>query len=131
MYLTSQEFNSLGHESLSNFEVLERRARVFLDYYTQNRVKQAILGEDKEIIKECMAELIVNENKREIALKELEQGLSLSRKGIKGESVTDHSITFDSKNDEAIVELESAFNTANVRIIRRHLAWTGLLYRGL
>lgn len=130
MYLTSQEFNELGYEAVNRFEVLERKARRFLDYYTANRVADA-LNDYEEEIKECMAELVVNENKRELALKELEQGLSVSRKGIKSESVTDHSVTFETKEDNSVIELEKSFDTANVRIARRHLAWTGLLYRGL
>ena len=130
MYLTSQEFNELGYEAVNRFEVLERKARRFLDYYTANRVEDA-LNDYEEEIKECMAELVINENKREQALKELEQGLSVSRKGIKSESVTDHSVTFESKDDSSVIELEKSFDATNARIARRHLAWTGLLYRGL
>lgn len=130
MYLTSQEFNDLGYEVLDNFEILERRARRFLDYYTANRIESA-LSDYEEEIKECMATIIENEYKRDLALKELEQGLSVSRKGIKSESVTDHSVTFESKTETATEDLEKYFDTANVRIARRHLQWTGLLYRGL
>lgn len=130
MYLTSQEFVELGYSSLNDFNVLERKARRFLDYYTTNRVKNA-LNDYEEEIKECMAELIVNENKRELALNDLEQGLTVSRKGIKSESVTDHSVTFEGMDENAHTELDSTFDKRNAQIARRYLAWTGLLYRGL
>lgn len=132
MYLTHEEYKELGFSKVSEseFSKLEIEARSLIRYRTMNRSDHN-LDTHKQEISECMCLLVDNLKERDKALNELEQGISISRKGIASESVTDHSFSFSKVSEQEVDNTKTSFDKENINIIRRCLMWTGLLYRGI
>ena len=133
MYLTYQEYQDYGFTDVIEFEFdrYSKEAQQFLRYYTQKRTDIAIVGDYSDDIKQLMCLLVEVFKSRRTALNALEQGLDLSRKGIASESVTDHSVSFSQKSESSKQETDDQFKKEAIALIREHLLWTGLLYRGL
>lgn len=93
VYLTYSEYSELGGEAVDAFAYTkaERNARRKLDYFTQDRLKNATTITDD--VKECMAELIDK-------MAEMEEGEKVSSFSHDGVSV---SFVSDDRTDEEIL----------------------------
>ena len=98
------------------------RASRFLDYYTQNRVKD---NADLEAVKMACCALA-----EEYYAIETSQRLAMQTDGeMQSQTVGSYSVTYRSKADTArTIAAESRGRM--VALARQHLAHTGLLYRG-
>ena len=98
------------------------RASQFLDYYTQNRVKD---NADLEAVKMACCALA-----EEYYAIETAQRLAVQTDGeMQSQTVGSYSVTYRSKADTARTIAAEARGRM-VAIARQHLAHTGLLYRG-
>ena len=98
------------------------RASRFLDYYTQNRVKD---NADLEAVKMACCALA-----EEYYAIETSQRLAMQTDGeMQSQTVGSYSVTYRSKADTARTIAAEARGRM-VAIARQHLAHTGLLYRG-
>lgn len=116
-----------------DFDRLEAQAQMILDNYTLKRKKTEHMLEHSKFaknIKYTVCEIIENLSRYEELQANAIKSMTVISKGIKSESIKDHSVGFNDKETLAI-DLENAFNTTNTMIIKRYLQITGLLYRGL
>ena len=109
----------------ANFIKLERKARVFIDDVTFDRLKNdATLIDDT--VKECLCEII--ECNYKLDQEEAETGGKL----ISSETIDQHSVTYAVSDVEKNEVDKSRINfTKFYNIARQYLSNTGLLYRGV
>ena len=109
----------------ANFIKLERKARVFIDYVTFDRLKNdATLIDDT--VKECLCEIM--ECNYKLDQEESETGGKL----ISSETIDQHSVTYAVSDVEKNEVDKSRINfTKFYNIARQYLNNTGLLYRGV
>lgn len=120
-----------GSLSKEDFPRYELEAVSFLMYYTTNRIEGSLNGQHRGQVMLTTCKVIDLYYERDKALKDIEQGLSTSRKGIASESVTDHTVSFKQVSEDAITKLDESFNKRIISTARQGLLWTGLLYRGI
>ena len=109
----------------ANFIRLERKARVFIDDVTFDRLKNdATLIDDT--VKECLCEIM--ECNYKLDQEEVETGGKL----ISSETIDQHSVTYAVSDIEKNEVDKKSFNfTKFYTIARQYLGNTGLLYRGV
>ena len=122
-----------GSVSEEDFQRLAVRASSFLDYYTQNRVKDYA---DIEAVKMCCCALVdqymLIDTAQELARKNVSAGLASDSGELQSETVGGYSRTFRSSGDSSVAALKAAddMKAALADTVREYLAHTGLLYRG-
>ena len=122
-----------GSVSEEDFQRLAVRASSFLDYYTQNRVKDYA---DLEAVKMCCCALVdqymLIDTAQELARKNVSAGLASDSGELQSETVGGYSRTFRSSGDSSVSALKAAddMKAALADTVREYLAHTGLLYRG-
>ena len=109
----------------ANFIKLERKARVFIDDVTFDRLKNdATLIDDT--VKECLCEIMECNYKLE------QEEAETDGKLISSETIDQHSITYAVSDTEKNEIDKSRINfTKFYNIARQYLSNTGLLYRGV
>ena len=109
----------------ANFIKLERKARVFIDDVTFDRLKNdATLIDDT--VKECLCEIMECNYKLE------QEEAETDGKLISSETIDQHSITYAVSDTEKNEVDKSRINfTKFYNIARQYLSNTGLLYRGV
>ena len=109
----------------ANFIKLERKARVFIDDITFDRLKNdATLIDDT--VKECLCEIMECNYKLE------QEEAETDGKLISSETIDQHSITYAVSDTEKNEIDKSRINfTKFYNIARQYLSNTGLLYRGV
>jgi len=128
MYVTYDYYtNTFGGSTISetSFSSLERKARVFINLITFNRLQNdSTLITDT--VKECMCEIM--ELNYKLDLKEQET----DGKIILNETVDGHSIAYAISDVEKNAVDKTKINEAKYyNIAKRYLNGTGLLYRGV
>ena len=128
MYVTFEYYTStFGGTTIpeANFIKLERKARVFIDDVTFDRLKDnATLIDDT--VKECLCEIM--ECNYKLEQEEAETGGKL----ISSETIDQHSVTYAVSDIEKNEVDKSRINfTKFYNIARQYLSNTGLLYRGV
>lgn len=116
----------------SDFTKYELKARIVMNNYTlKEKLTIKLLEGSKYVdnIKVAMCELIDNLKKTDTLLIETESNDLIVAKGIKSESVKDHTVSFGDKLTSDIIKEQSDRNAFS--IMRQYLFITGLLYRGL
>ena len=109
----------------ANFIKLERKARVFIDDVTFDRLKNDTALID-DTVKECLCEII--ECNYKLEQEEAETGGKL----ISSETIDQHSVTYAVSDIEKNEVDKSRINfTKFYNIARQYLSNTGLLYRGV
>lgn len=122
-----------GSVNEEDFQHLAVRASSFLDYYTQNRVKNcADLHEVKMACCALVDKYKAIEAAQELAQKNLTAGLASDSGELQSETVGSYSRTFRSSGDSSISAMKAAddLKAALAATAREYLAHTGLLYRG-
>lgn len=118
--------------SQEEFELLARRASVYLDYYTSNRAKNCAQLQAVKLACCALAEQYkIIEQWKQKAVSAVENSTKESAV-VKSETVGSHSVSYQSAAEMA-AEAESAIDEAVNKlpqIARQYLAHTGLLYRG-
>lgn len=120
-FYTTQYGGTLISED--EFNRYSRRAAVFMDYYTRNKLKAYYdQAEDKTAIQMCACELAEC-----YSLIEQTKAQSISNGGeLQSESVGSYSRTFRSG-----AEIEAYLNAKMAGVMQMYLLSTGLLYRGV
>ena len=109
----------------ANFIKLERKARVFIDDITFDRLKNDNTLID-DTVKECLCEIM--ECNYKLDQEEAETGGKL----ISSETIDQHSVTYAVSDTEKNEVDKSRINfTKFYNIARQYLSNTGLLYRGV
>lgn len=122
-----------GSADADSFCKLATRASSFLDYYTQNRVKDFA---NLDAVKMCCCALIdqyqLLETARALAKKNVDAGLASDGAEVQSETVGGYSRTLRSGGDSSLAALKAASEAkqALAGVAREYLANTGLLYRG-
>mgnify|MGYP004633950591 FL=1 len=122
-----------GNVNEEDFQRLAVRASSFLDYYTQNRVKDYA---DLETVKMCCCALVdqymLIDAAQELARKNVSAGLASDEGELQSETVGGYSRTLRSGGDSSVAALKAASEAKNAlaSVAREYLAHTGLLYRG-
>ena len=121
----------MGAVSENDFPRLVVRASSFLDYYTQNRVKDYA---DLEAVKMCCCALVdqymLIDTAQELARKNVSAGLASDEGELQSETVGGYSRTLRSGGDSSVLKAASEAKKALASVAREYLAHTGLLYRG-
>ena len=128
MYVDFEYYSSTYGGTAINadsFIKLERKARVFIDDVTFDRLKDnATLIDDT--VKECLCEIM--ECNYKLEQEEAETGGKL----ISSETIDQHSVTYAVSDTEKNEVDKSRINfTKFYNIARQYLSNTGLLYRGV
>lgn len=109
----------------ANFIKLERKARVFIDDVTFDRLKNDTALID-DTVKECLCEIMECNYKLE------QEEAETDGKLISSETIDQHSITYAVSDTEKNEIDKSRINfTKFYNIARQYLSNTGLLYRGV
>lgn len=122
----------MGTVSEDEFPRLAVRASSFLDYYTQNRVKD---NAELDAVKMCCCALVdkykVIEAAQELAVKKLAGALETDAE-VKSETVGGYSRTLDTGASGAVAALSTTDGAKKLfaETCMEYLAHTGLLYRG-
>ena len=122
-----------GTVDADNFCRLATRASSFLDYYTQNRVKDFA---ELDAVKMCCCALVdqyaLIDTAQELARKNVSAGLVSDEGELKSETVGGYSRTLRSGGDSSVAALRAASEAKAflANTVREYLAHTGLLYRG-
>ena len=119
--------NSFGGTTIpeADFIKLERKARVFIDDITFDRLKNDTTLID-DTVKECLCEIM--ECNYKLDQEEAETGGKL----ISSETIDQHSVTYAVSDTEKNEVDKSRINfTKFYNIARQYLSNTGLLYRGV
>ena len=122
-----------GNVNEEDFQRLAVRASSFLDYYTQNRVKNcADLHEVKMACCALVDKYKIIEVAQELAQKNLTAGLASDSGELQSETVGGYSRTFRSGGDSSVSAMKAADDLKETlaATVREYLAHTGLLYRG-
>lgn len=112
-----------------DFKRLSKKAERFVNYATCNQAHK-ISGNVLETVKECICELA---EQYQIIEKSEKQALGEGEKVISSESVGSWSVSYDTptKADVNTSEYTTEKNKRLYSIVKEHLAFTGLLYRGV
>lgn len=115
MYVDYEFYKTEWHGKLAqeDFDKLELQARIVVDLYTLNRIKELEVISEK--VKYAVCELIDYMSK-------LEEN---DGKEIASETVDKYSVTYVTSNDKDTVKAKQK------DIIKKWLAHTGLMYRGI
>lgn len=122
-----------GTASAEEFCRLVVRASAYLDYYTQNRVKDHA---DLDAVKMACCALVdrykLIEDAQELSQKNVAAGLASDAGELQSESVGGYSRAFRSSGDSSLAALKAAEQARSglADVAREYLANTGLLYRG-
>lgn len=128
-YYAGSYMGNVGEDEFSRLSV---RASSFLDYYTQNRVKD---NAELDAVKMCCCALVdkykVIEAAQELAVKKLTGALGTDAE-VKSETVGGYSRTLDTGASGAVAALSTTDGAKNLlaETCREYLVHTGLLYRG-
>lgn len=119
--ITYKEFYDLNNGDINidsgEFKILSSKASTVLDFYTFDRIDHK-------------TERVVNVmNKLILAIKFLDDSMNIQRANgnLKSESVDQHSVAYGYLSEK---EYQEQYDKITKSIIVRHLAHTGLLYRG-
>ena len=114
----------MGTVDADSFCRLATRASSFLDYYTQNRVKNFA---ELDAVKMCCCALVdqymLIDTAQELARKNVSAGLASDEGELQSETVGGYSSV-------AALKAASEAKNALASVAREYLAHTGLLYRG-
>lgn len=122
-----------GAAEFGDFQRLCVRASTFLDYFTQNRVKDHA---ELDAVKMACCALVdrykLIEDAQALSQKNLAAGLSSDAGELQSESDGGYSRSFRSSGDSSLAALKTAEEARSglAAVAREHLATTGLLYRG-
>lgn len=122
-----------GMVDADSFCRLVTRASSFLDYYTQNRVKN---DAELDAVKMCVCALVdqyaLIDTAQELARKNVSAGLASDEGELQSETVGGYSRTLRSGGDSSVAALRAASEAkaSLASTVREYLAHTGLLYRG-
>ncbi len=111
------------------FKRLSKKAERFVNYATCNQA-DTTSGTVLETVKECICEIA---EQYQIMEKLEKQALGEGEKVISSESVGSWSVSYDTptKTDVNTLEYTTEKNKRLYSIVKEHLAFTGLLYRGV
>ena len=112
-----------------DFKRLSKKAERFVNYATCNQA-DTTSGTVLETVKECICEIA---EQYQIMEKLEKQALGEGEKVISSESVGSWSVSYDTptKTDVNTLEYTTEKNKRLYSIVKEHLAFTGLLYRGV
>ncbi len=112
-----------------NFNHYSKKAERFVNYATCNQAHKTS-GNVLETVKECICEIA---EQYQIIEKSEKQALGEGEKVISSESVGSWSVSYDTptKADVNTSEYTTEKNKRLYSIVKEHLAFTGLLYRGV
>ena len=117
-----------------SFPSYELKARMIVKGYAlkpEHQFERVLQGEYADSLRLTMCELIDSIKNFETLLETAKKGQLRQISGVASESVKDHSITVAKGNVDSVTELENITHNEQIRIMRKYLLVTGLLYRGL
>lgn len=128
-FYTEQYFGTALSEA--DFLRLSTKASSFLDYYTKGKSKE---NAELEALKMACCELAEQYQMIELAKNAAVKSLSATGENgeLQSQTVGSYSVTYRSAGDSAANAYSASqeFNKELAAIAQRHLAGTGLLYRG-
>lgn len=135
MYVTYEYYlNSYGGEvPEKDFSKYEKRAGKELDYYTVDRIPLVDNTQTLSKVEYCMCEIIdlfyeVDQQKK---LSKDNQKKQSDGEAVSSETVGKQSVSYQKFDVKSVKEIEEELKGQIYNVIRKRLAFTGLLYRGI